>query len=286
VKATLFYPSSIAAAACLVFFHCSRSHSINTREAQSRERTVETRTNENNESAPESTPPDEMPAWNLERRTTQAFISGDADDFLKLLADLAHADPAAAARLAQSAGSLREAAMRVVAQNWAALDRAGAERWATQLPNPEERDTALNYLCYQVNQSDPVQAIRIARHHGIAGQKGLIQNLTEQWAGKDFPSASAWASRQSASEERDQIYMRLALVLSKTAPRDAAELLIDEIPPGAVQTEAAISVVHQWAIGDYAGAAAWVVQFPSGDLRERAAQELAGFSATTTSQSP
>ena len=247
---------------------------------------METRTNENNESAPESTPPDEMPARNLERQTTQAFISGDADDFLKLLADLAHADPAAAARLAQSAGSLREAAMRVVAQNWAALDRAGAERWATQLPNPEERDTALNYLCYQVSQSDPVQAIGIARHHGIAGQKGLIQNLTEQWAGKDFPSASAWASRQSASEERDQIYMRLALVLSKTAPRDAAELLIDEIPPGAVQTEAAISVVHQWAIGDYAGAAAWVVQFPSGDLRERAAQELAGFSATTTSQSP
>jgi len=76
------------------------------------------------------------------------------------------------------------------------------------------------------------------------------------------------------------------LVLSKTAPRDAAELLLDEIPLGPMQTEAAISIVHQWAICDYHGAAAWVAQFPTGDLRERAAQELAGFAASKRQQSP
>lgn len=231
--------------------------------------------------------PDDPSASDLERRTAQALRSGERENSLKLLAALTCVDPVAAAWLAQSQGGpLRESAMRVVAQNWTALDRVGAERWAAQLQNPEERDAALNYVCYQVSQSDPEQAIEVATHHGIGGQKGLIQNLAEQWATKDFSSAGAWASTLSTGEERNQIYMRLALVLSKTAPREAAQLLLDQIAPGAMQAEAAISVLHQWAICDYDGAAAWVARFPAGEIRERAVQELAGFAASKTQQSP
>jgi hypothetical protein len=297
MKAPLICVSSIAIVACLAVFYDRCIQPVNTLEVQSRERTGEAEVDasslggqqppeENRKLAAGLARPEDSPAPDLERRIAQALRSGKPDDSLKLLAALTYVDPVAAARLAQLPGPLREDAMRVVAQNWAALDRVGAERWAAQLQNPDERDTALNYLCHQVSQSDPVQAIEIAAHHGIGGQKGLIQNLAEQWATKEFFSAEAWASTLSAGEERDQIYMRLALVLSKTAPQDAAQLLLDQIAPGAMQNEAAISVLHQWAIGDYDGAAAWVARFPAGELRERAVQELAGFAASKTHDSP
>jgi hypothetical protein len=291
MKAPLIYQSLIATAACLGIVYGGWTYFANIRKANDGEKIAEAGVNVDTQQPAQEirkwaaglAPSDDPAATDLERRTALALRSGEPDDSLKLLAALTYVDPMAAARVAQSQGSLREAAIRIVVQNWASLDRGDAERWAAQLQNPDERDTALSYLCYQVSQSDPAQAIKIAADHGISGQRGLIQNLAEQWAAKDFFSAGAWASTLSTGDERDQIYMRLALVLSKAVPREAAQLVLDEIKPGVTQSEAAISVLHQWTLRDYEGAAAWVAQFPDGELRERALQELAGFE---TSKSP
>jgi hypothetical protein len=39
--------------------------------------------------------------------------------------------------------------------------------------------------------------------------------------------------------------------------------------PGERQTEAAISVLHQWALRDLNAATAWTFTFPEGALRQR-----------------
>jgi len=53
--------------------------------------------------------------------------------------------------------------------------------------------------------------------------------------------------------------------------------VVKQIPPGLTQTEAAIMVVHQWALRDPAGAASWVESFPEGPIRDRAVNELKGL---------
>jgi hypothetical protein len=272
MKSPLIYPSLIATAACLGIVYDGWTWSANIRKANGGEKMAEAGVNVDTRQPVEETrklangfaASDDPVATDLERRTALALRSGEPDDSLKLLAALTCVDPMAAARVAQSQGSLQEAAMRIVVQTWASLDLGDAERWAAQLQNPDERANTLSYLCYQVSQSDPAQAVEIAARHGIGGQRGLIQNLAEHWAAKNFSSAGAWASALSTGEERDQIYMRLAFVLSKAAPREAAQLVLDEITPGVTQAEAAISVLHQRTLRDYEGAAAWVAQFPDG----------------------
>ena len=54
-------------------------------------------------------------------------------------------------------------------------------------------------------------------------------------------------------------------------------MVVEQIPPGSIQTEAVISVLHQWFLRDMAGAAAWVDQFPAGDLKVRAENEMSGI---------
>ena len=65
-------------------------------------------------------------------------------------------------------------------------------------------------------------------------------------------------------------------IYRELSEQTAARLVVEQIPAGPKQTEAVISVVHQWALQDLAGALAWVNRFPGGILKERAAHELAG----------
>jgi len=75
---------------------------------------------------------------------------------------------------------------------------------------------------------------------------------------------------------------RLAYVQSQTDPASGARLAVKEIAAGSVQDEAVISVVHQWALRDLAGAQAWVNKFPEGPIRVRASTELIGVAASKT----
>lgn len=72
---------------------------------------------------------------------------------------------------------------------------------------------------------------------------------------------------------------RLAYVQSQNEPAAAANLVLEQIPPGPIQEEAAITVLHQWGGRDLASATAWADQFPPGTLRDRAEAELRGLAA-------
>jgi hypothetical protein len=213
-----------------------------------------------------------------------ALRSGDNDLFTKQLNAWTRLDPSAAAAFAESLapGAAREEALRRVAQVWAATDPARAEIWALSLQNEVERSAALVCLCYEIVSNNPQKAIDLAHQHRLAQDPALLGDLSQQWAEKDFAAASSWASEQPAGEPRDQIFARLALVLVKTAPADAVELVTSQIASAPLQAEAAISVVHQWAIKDPVAAAAWVTRFPEGELKTRAQEELAGIARQKT----
>ena len=213
-----------------------------------------------------------------------ALASTNLDDreivFTKLLAELVRADPLAAALFAEtnSSGDTHDQLMHRVAQLWAATDSPGALNWAATLSNADERDGILTDVCLQVAASDPAKAVKI-RSQFVTDDKPNtgLEVLTQRWGEKDFSAALDWALSRAVGEQRDLIIARLAFVQSQTSPIEAATLVVEKILSGGAQTEAVMSVLHQWASRDLEAAAKWVEFFPEGELRSRAINELEGL---------
>ncbi len=215
------------------------------------------------------------------RAEIQIFIASahpsDQDVIFPLLSQWVALDPRAAARFSKSlpAGRWRGAIIRRVAQDWAGQDSVGAERWAARFKDEGERASTMADICLQVAQTDPRQAIDIAQRNGLAEVSGrVMDSLVQQWAAQDFATVDVWVMEQPAGQRREEMLARLAYVQSQTDPASAANLVVDRMPAGPLQDEAAITVLDQWAARDLASATAWADQFPAGGLRDRAQQEL------------
>jgi hypothetical protein len=161
-------------------------------------------------------------------------------------------------------------------RQWAKRDPNAAGDWALNQPDGDRRVEMLEELCLQVGEDgDPARAVTLADNLHLIGH-GTLANLEQQWAQKDLPTAREWAVAQPAGDEKNELLERVAYVWASADPEDAARLVVDKISPGSAQTEAAISVLHQWALRDFDGAKAWVELFPDGEIRQRAMNELAG----------
>jgi hypothetical protein len=230
-------------------------------------------------------------ADDLSKRMRKLLATGDPADqdlaSIDLLPALIRIDPAAAARLAESLelGPARTEFLRRVAQVWASTNSADAETWAAQLPDTSERDLQLGFVCNEIGSTDPTRAVREVEHLGLGEHtEVMLEHLTQRWAAQDFPAAKAWAMAHPAGELRDHLLARIALVQSASAPAEAARLIVDQIAPGPIQIEATITVIHQWATRDIAGATAWVKLFPAGAIKERAEGEISRIAALQNPQ--
>jgi len=152
---------------------------------------------------------------------------------------------------------------------------AAALQMVQQMGEGEERDDALQAICYGLARKDPARAV--AEADKLQQPAPVMENLVQQWAGKDVPAATVWANNQPAGDNRNELFQRIGYVLSQNDPRNAANLVVEQIPAGPAQNEAVMSVLHQWANKDMLGAVDWVKTFPESAFRERALQELEGI---------
>jgi hypothetical protein len=170
-------------------------------------------------------------------------------------------------------------------REWARTFPAEALAWLKNAPEGEQRLTVAEIVCAELAQTNPVAAVTLAADCLGSGTNSaaqfLLHNMAQQWADHDLPAASAWALAQPEGEQRDNLLQRIAMVQSKTDPAGAATMLVQQMQPGATQTEAAISVLYQWAQTDAAAALAWAEAFPAGELRDRAVQEVKNVSAVS-----
>ncbi|MBU6411678.1 MAG: hypothetical protein KGR98_14935, partial [Verrucomicrobia bacterium] len=158
---------------------------------------------------------------------------------------------------------------------WATRDPQAALAAALKLPAGDERNQGLEAVCFGLAQNDPADAVKLAQKLNLnANSDGAMQNLMQQWASADASSALTWTLAQPAGDERDALVDRVAFIMSQTDPSDAANVVINDMPPGSAQDQAVMSVLHQWALQDVIGAADWVATFPPGSLRDRALSEL------------
>ena len=187
------------------------------------------------------------------------------------------------------AGELRETFLRQLLGTWAGKDVQAALSWSDGLETEAERKHARSMLCIAFSEKSgkPDQAIELAVRHGAEeGGDGLLENLTMQWAARETPAALEWARRQPAGEWRDRLMARVVFVLAKSDPFDAACQVAKEMEPGPIQNEATISVLHQWAMSDFAAASDWAETLPACALRDRAMNELAGLRSSVPSGDP
>ena len=212
-------------------------------------------------------------------RSTKFSEEEHIDRRVASLALLASSDPAAAALSlhAMPAGEERTTAMRLVFRQWAATSPQDALAWIPTMDAEQDRNEAREFLCHRVAEDDPKQAFDLARQAGTDAATSLVLDLAQQWAGSDAAAARDWALALPADADRDQILARICQVLSQNDPLAAGAIVSREIAAGSLQDEAAMSVLHQWAIRDPAAAREWVACFPDGPLRIRAEEELAGI---------
>ena len=158
-------------------------------------------------------------------------------------------------------------------REWARQNPEEALGWLPSAPAGETRDVVAEIVCARVAEFNPPQAVSLAESYS-GGCSNLLENLVHQWAERDEPVARAYAIQKPPGEERDRLLSRVALARSKENPLDAAKLVAEWISPGEVQNEAAISVLHQWALRDPKAALAWAQLFREESLRDRASTEM------------
>lgn len=104
-----------------------------------------------------------------------------------------------------------------------------------------------------------------------------LGNFVQLWSAVDLRSAYQWVYQIPAGHVRNALMVRVAFVGAEIVPSEAASLVVEELPPGAIQDEAIMMVLHQWALQDPDSAAAWVNLFPDDQFRDRASNELQGI---------
>jgi hypothetical protein len=159
------------------------------------------------------------------------------------------------------------------AREWARNNPHDALAWMLNAPAGDMRDTVAEMACAKIAQSDPARAVSLAEAYS-GGCSNLLENLVHQWAEQDERAAATYASAKAPGAERDRLLSRVAFVRSKLNPAEGAKLVAQQISPGEVQNEAAISVLHQWALQDPNAALAWAQSFPEEGLRTRAIAEV------------
>ncbi|MEO7101040.1 MAG: hypothetical protein ABI162_16915 [Luteolibacter sp.] len=190
------------------------------------------------------------------------------------------ADPARA--LAQAfaldIGSERESRIRDLLCAWATRDAEAALSWVSALENPAAQRSARSTVCLAVAEKDPRRAVGLALAHGTDEEDdcGLLECLTLQWCEKESEAALDWAREQPPGEWRERLLGRVSFVLSKSDPAAAARLVAG-LEPGTVQDEAAMAVLHQWALKDPTAALKWAQAFSQPILRERALAEISNL---------
>jgi|GEM_PF-1287000 hypothetical protein len=170
-------------------------------------------------------------------------------------------------------------------RQWAREHPEQALAWLAGAASDPRRHIVAEMVCVKVAESNPAEAVALAEKYA-PDDTYLLENLVFQWADRDEWAARTYALARPIGEERDRMLARVALKLAQQDPVEAARLVSQEVTPGDIQNEAAMSVVHQWALRNPDQALAWVQLFPEGDLRNRALTEVENIIRFSRQQQP
>lgn len=177
---------------------------------------------------------------------------------------------------AQQTGSVvRQEAIQQVALAWAETDLPKAVEWVAGLPSDAARSAVLGNLGYELARTAPVAALALvaALLPGLE-RDDLTVHAVSQWATLDALAATEWACAIPALALRERALASIVAAVADQNPEAAVILTTNAMWPGESQNQAAIAIIQRWTQQDPRSAAAWVQEFPSGDLQEAAIRNL------------
>jgi hypothetical protein len=238
------------------------------------------------------------PAWLQSQEELEELVGSMTDDQIrdaldKLGADQANADiifgrllvrrwaeksPAEAAQWVASLpdNGFGHAAFKAVVIPWAEKDLDGAVGWVQQLPEGGNKTAAeLSLAAEAANQQDAVTAINLTANLPPSPERDSVLNYSvRQWATADQSSAVSWINQIQDPALREQMLENVTVDLAVQDPFNAATMATTALTPGPGQNNAVLNIVQFWAAAEPDQAAAWVAQFPEGDLRAAAMENL------------
>lgn len=196
---------------------------------------------------------------------------------LRLVSRWGHDDPRAAALWVNInlVGWARERAIKAIATAWAEKDVASALTWVYEIPDEAARHSALVNIAYEAGRSEPIKGLEIAVSlPSSEARDALIEHTASEWAGTAPRLAADWASQIPDEALRARVLSEIATSWGASDPVAAVEMALKELKAGKPQEDAIVSIVQQWTQTKPEDAAAWVTQFPEGELRHTALEEL------------
>jgi hypothetical protein len=213
----------------------------------------------------------------LEQALNAGSETERADALSRMLPPLVAEDAPAVARFAELyIGADRELLIRRTSQLWAAMSATAALQWAETLASDAERDATITDVCAELANSNPARAVELRAQYpaSTVESDAALENFMQQWAAKDSQAALDWTLARPEGRQRDLLLERIAFVKAQSAPQEAARFVLDQMPTGKAQSDAVITVLHQWALRDLPAATEWASRFPDDALKTRAADEL------------
>jgi hypothetical protein len=227
--------------------------------------------------------PERLPEPDAQRRASAPSVESSKRPEIRPRS----ADPtrALARAFALENRSERDSRVRELLSGWATRDAEAALGWVSALEDPAARRSARSTVCFALAEKDPRQAVTLALAHGADedDDRGLLECLTMQWCEKECETVVEWVQTQPPGEWRERLLARASFVLSKSDPAAAAQL-VSGLEPGTVQDEAAMAVLHQWALKDSPAALQWAEAFSESTLRERALAEISNLRVLATAR--
>ena len=177
-------------------------------------------------------------------------------------------------------GGNRRFALETAALAWGDSDPAAAADWARSLADEAERTLTLTDIADEAVRGNPILALELAGSLPEAARGEIIPRATMEWAARDPAAAADWARQITGEALRAKVLAGIATVWSDQDPMSGATLAANELPTGRLQADAVVSIVQRWAQRAPADAANWVLQFPDGELRDAAMENLEKYAGT------
>lgn len=160
---------------------------------------------------------------------------------------------------------------------WADRDLPAALVWTSGFVVREERQRLQAALCFHLAERSPSAAAELAARLALdEAEEDVVSGIVIRWSDDDPAAALAWTLAQANDARRSRCLSPFVDRLASVAPREAAELVAEAMPPGPEQARATLAVVGAWAARDFPAALDWVSRLSDEDLRAAATSALVG----------
>ncbi|MGC4073981.1 MAG: hypothetical protein QM760_16015 [Nibricoccus sp.] len=149
--------------------------------------------------------------------------------------------------------------------------------YCERLPEGEWRKKMLSQAVFELAESDPAIAVRIAQMMNAGEeQTNALEMSAFVWFGRDFSAAANWTNSIDNPLLREKLLALSAKAISVTDPDLGADWLTKAVKSESLLTETALDIIDLWADRSPSQAANWLAHMTDASFQDQAIDRLLG----------